>query len=218
MRRGAWTTGCALVLAWALAPAGARAQAAGYEILDPDREIALARSAGLPPWNQQATIYTLGPQGYAVAVEGSNGFSCMVGRSAPGTRWPVCFDAEGSATILPRYRREGELRVEGKSAEAVRADTAGRFLSGEYRAPRRPGVAYMLSPEAIGSDGDALILVPPHLMIYAPNVRGAEIGAVRGHPHSPTALFEGDPHGYVMVFVRDDVPEVKRLGSIPSGD
>jgi hypothetical protein len=28
-----------------------------YEILDPDREIALAKSAGLSPWNEEATIW-----------------------------------------------------------------------------------------------------------------------------------------------------------------
>ena len=64
-----------------------------YEILDVDREVALARSAGLPPWNEEATIYALGPEGYFIAKDGTNGFSCMVGRSEPGTRWPVCFDA-----------------------------------------------------------------------------------------------------------------------------
>ena len=62
---------------------------APYEILDPDREIALAKSAGLSPWNDQATIYLLGPEGYSKAKEGTNGFACMVGRTEPGTRWPV---------------------------------------------------------------------------------------------------------------------------------
>ncbi|HEY7817145.1 MAG TPA: hypothetical protein VIG29_02925, partial [Vicinamibacteria bacterium] len=142
-----------------------------YEILDADREIALAKSAGLPPWNDNATLYVLGPEGYRKAKAGTNGFSCMVGRSDPGTRWPVCFDAAGSEAILPRYIREIELRLQGRTAEEVRRDTAQRFLSGEYRAPRRTGVSYMLSNETIASNGKDLILVPPHLMIYAPNVR-----------------------------------------------
>lgn len=186
-----------------------------YEILDADREVALARSAGLPPWNEEATIYVLGPEGYFKAKEGTNGFSCMVGRSDPGTRWPVCFDAVGSETILPRYIREAELRLQGKKEEEVRQDTSGRFLSGEYRAPGRTGISYMLSKEAITSNGKELILAPPHLMIYAPNVRGEEIGAVANHAHSPMALFEGDPHGYIVVFVRDTPVELKSLGPLP---
>ncbi len=186
-----------------------------YEILDRDREMALAKSAGLPPWNEEATLYVLGPEGYSKANEGTNGFSCMVGRSEPGTRWPVCFDAVGSETILPRYIREAELRLQGKTADEVRQDTARRFLSGEYRAPSRTGVSYMLSKEAITSNGKELILAPPHLMIYAPNVRSEDIGAVPNHAHSPMALFEGDPHGYIIVFVRDTPVELKNLGPIP---
>ena len=186
-----------------------------YEILDPDREIALARSAGLSPWNEAASIYVLGPGGYFKAKDGTNGFSCMVGRSDPGTRWPVCFDAVGSETILPRYIREAELRMQGKAEEEVRQDTARRFLSGEYRAPSRTGISYMLSNEAITSNGRELILAPPHLMIYAPNVTSEQIGAVANHAHSPMALFEGDPHGYIIVFVRDTPVELKSLGPLP---
>ncbi len=186
-----------------------------YESLDPDREVALAKSAGLSPWNEEATIYVLGPGGYFQAKEGTNGFSCMVGRSEPGTRWPVCFDAIGSEAILPRYIREAELRLQGKTEDEVRRDTAARFLSGEYRAPSRTGISYMLSKEAITSNGKELILAPPHLMIYAPNVRGEEIGVVPNHAHSPMALFEGDPHGYIIVFVRDTPVELKSLGPLP---
>jgi hypothetical protein len=72
----------------------------------------------------------------------------------------------------------------------------------------------MLSKEAITSNGTDLVLAPPHLMIYAPNVKGEEIGAVAGHPHSPLALFEGDPHGYIIVFVRDAPVELKSLGPL----
>jgi hypothetical protein len=186
-----------------------------YEILDAEREIALAKSAGLAPWNENATVYILGPEGYSKAREGTNGFSCMVGRSEPGTRWPVCFDAVGTEAILPRYIREAELRVQGRTEDEVRRDTAERFLSGEYRAPSRTGISYMLSKETIASNGKDLILAPPHVMIYAPNVRSEEIGAVPNHAHSPMALFEGDPHGYIIVFVRDTPVELKSLGPLP---
>jgi hypothetical protein len=72
----------------------------------------------------------------------------------------------------------------------------------------------MLSREAITSNGKDLILIPPHQMIYAPNVRAEELGAVNGHPHSPVVLFEGDPHGYIIVFVDDERVELKILGPV----
>ena len=73
----------------------------------------------------------------------------------------------------------------------------------------------MLSKEAITSNGKDLILAPPHLMIYAPNVRSEEIGVVDHDAHSPMALFEGDPHGYIIVFVRDTPPELTSLRPVP---
>ena len=189
--------------------------AAVSSLRDRDAEIALARSAGLPPWSQSASVYVLGPNGYEKAVEGDSGFTCMVGRDVPGTSWPICFDEVGTESILPRYVREAELRLAGKTEEEVRADTARRFLSGEYRAPSRVGIAYMLSKEAVTSNGKNLLLAPPHLMIYAPNVRRADLGVVNDHPHSPVVLFEGDPHGYIIVFVDDEPVEIKILGPVP---
>jgi hypothetical protein len=189
--------------------------AAALPGLDRDREIALARTAGLRPWSENATIYVLGPTGYEKAVEGSNGFTCLVGRSGPGTSWPICFDAVGTESILPRYVREAALRLAGKTEDEVRADTARRFLEGEYRPPSRTGIAYMLSKDAITSNGKDLIVAPPHLMIYAPNVRRDELGVVNEHPHSPVVLFEGDPHGYIIVFVADEPVPLKVLGPVP---
>jgi hypothetical protein len=46
-------------------------------------------------------------------------------------------------------------------------------------------------------------------------VTSEEIGVVANHAHSPMALFEGDPHGYIIVFVRDTPVELKSLGPLP---
>jgi hypothetical protein len=42
-----------------------------------------------------------------------------------------------------------------------------------------------------------------------------EIGVVANHVHSPMALFEGDPHGYIIVFVRDTPVSLTSLGPLP---
>ena len=186
----------------------------GYPLLPKAEEIAFARSAGLAPWNEDATVYVLGEEGYEMAVEGTNGFTCLVGRDDPGTRWPICFDAVGSETIVPRVLREGEMRRRGATKEEVQEDSARRFLSGEYQAPSRPGIAYMLSPDAVTSNGKNLLTTPPHLMMYAPNVDAEQLGAVARHAHSPLVLYPGDPHAYIVVFVRDEPPEIRVLGDV----
>ena len=77
------------------------------------RQLELARSAAPPEISDQATLYVLGPKGYEVAQQGSNGFSCLVEREIPETQEPECFDAEGSATTLPARLRVEELRAQG---------------------------------------------------------------------------------------------------------
>ena len=52
------------------------------EYLMPDRnaEMALARSAAPESISHEATVLVLGPHGYETAVEGKNGFVCVVKR------------------------------------------------------------------------------------------------------------------------------------------
>ena len=60
--------------------------AALNEYLMPDRnaEIALARSAAPDSISRDAKILVLGPHGYETAVEGKNGFVCVVERGWMG--------------------------------------------------------------------------------------------------------------------------------------
>ena len=52
--------------------------------MDRNDEIALARSAAPPSIAKDATVMVLGKHGYETAVEGTNGFVCMVGRTCDG--------------------------------------------------------------------------------------------------------------------------------------
>ncbi len=58
-----------------------------YLMADREAEIALARSAAPDSISRDATILVLGRQGYETAVQGKNGFVCMVGRA-----WGAAFD------------------------------------------------------------------------------------------------------------------------------
>jgi len=72
-------------------------------LMDRTAEIALARSAAPTSISRDATVMVLGSHGYETAVEGKNGFVCVVERGwmnpfdspefwSPKTRGPLCFN------------------------------------------------------------------------------------------------------------------------------
>jgi hypothetical protein len=147
-----------------------------------DQQIALAESAAPAEVSSKATIYVLGSKGYEKAREGTNGFSCFVGRhfvkAAETSIEPQCFDAEGSRTLLPVYLHGEELRTNGKSEAEIKADAASGYKEGRYQYPSKPGFLYMMSSQnrlsAIPEHGTGIF--PPHLMFYAPNMTAKDIG------------------------------------------
>ena len=147
-----------------------------------DQQISLAESAAPPEVSSHATIYILGAKGYEKAREGTNGFSCFVGRQfltpTETTIAPQCFDAEGSRTLLLVYMHCEELRLNGKSEAEIKADVASGYKEGRYPNPNKPGFLYMMSSQnrlSATSDKNGGIF-PPHLMFYAPNMTAKDIG------------------------------------------
>ncbi len=146
-----------------------------------DRQIALAMSAAPSEVSSHATVFILGSKGYEKAREGTNGFSCFVGRHfvkpTETSVEPGCFDAEGSRTILMVRLREEELRSNGKSEAEIKADVAEGYKEGRFKDPSKPGLLYMMSSEnRLPSGVDATASFPPHLMFYAPNMTTKDIG------------------------------------------
>ena len=147
-----------------------------------ERQIALAESAAPPEVSSKATIYVLGLKGHEKVREGTNGFSCFVGRHfvkpTETTVEPACFDAEGSRTLLLVYLLGEELRAAGKSEADIKADVANGYKEGRYQYPSKPGFLYMMSSEnRLGPTSDKSTgIFPPHLMFYAPNMTTKDIG------------------------------------------
>lgn len=146
-----------------------------------ERQIALAMSAAPAEVSSHATVYILGPKGYEKAREGTNGFSCFVGRHfvkpTETSVEPGCFDAEGSRTILIVHLREEELRANGKSESEIKADVAKGYKEGRFQHPGKPGLLYMMSRENRLPSGNGITAsFPPHLMFYAPNMTTKDIG------------------------------------------
>jgi hypothetical protein len=168
----------------------------------PADEAALALSALPEAMRAAAGVYVLGPRGYERVKESASGVNCLVSRDRPDTQEPICWDREGSESIMPLALAKGEWRAAGLSEAEIERKREEGFASGRFRAPRRAGVSYMLSAENWVYNGQRVIKYQPHVMIYAPYVTNAEIGATGKDPHAPWVLNEGSPHAYIIVVTR----------------
>ena len=151
-------------------------------------EIRFASSAAPPHLRDNATVYTLDPgTGYVMARHGTNGVSCIVVRSdwqwpSPLFRddiyWPVCYDSEGSKTLLQDYFYAAELRARGLNSRHAYEAVTKRFGTPTAPNPSRTGVAYMIAPIMRGYTAapGPVTMNMPHYMFYAPGVKDADIG------------------------------------------
>lgn len=186
--------------------------------LPQEQEIELALSAGPEHLRLDATVYVFGKNGYQKTHSGKNGFTCMVNRDGNQTGdndlKPTCWDAEGSATIVPVMLRVGELMAQGKTADEIKHDIDAGFSEGRFSSPRKTGIAYMLRGDVQYDPKTRQItktLFPPHYMIYAPGVTNADIGmnmdAYKKHPSLPL-VYAGYSGGartaYIIVMATED--------------
>jgi hypothetical protein len=175
------------------------------QYLMPDRnaEIALARSAAPESISSDAKVLVLGWRGYETAIEGRNGFVCMVERSwgspfdsaefwNPKIRVPECFNPAAARSILPLTFKRTEMVLAGLSkAQMIDSIKAG-FDNKELPAPEPGAMCYMMS--RAGHLNDALGHYVPHLMFYFPLTDKSSWGA--DLPDSPVTLnpqFQGGP-------------------------
>jgi len=158
------------------------AQSPQYPLLDRDFEIELALSAAPSHVRANAAVWVLEASGFTLARPGTNAFSCLVARRG-GDIFPVCWDAEGTRSMVPIDVDDAKLRLAGRSGAEIDAIVQQRFANGQYHAPARPGVSYMLSPLRYRIDERGQVTkspANPHVMFYGPNLTDSDIGGVRG--------------------------------------
>jgi hypothetical protein len=183
--------------------------AALNEYLMPDRnaEIALARSAAPDAISHDAKVLVLGPHGYETAVEGKNGFVCVVERGwmgpfdgefsanfwNPKIRGPVCFNPPAARSILPMTYKRTEMVLAGQSKAQI-IDGIKTFMKQELP-PLEPGaMSYMMSKDQYLTDDGAHHYWMAHLMFYTPLMDGAVWGAdVSISPIMLNPQFDGAP-------------------------
>lgn len=158
-----------------------------YLMTDRDAEIALARSAAPEAISGDATILVLGRKGYETAVEGKNGWVCVVERAwmspfelptfwNPRVRGPVCFNPPAVKSILPMTYKRTEMALAGKSKAEILDAEKTAFENKKVPALEPGAMSYMLSKEQYLSDEGSHNFVP-HLMFYTPHTDPAAWGA-----------------------------------------
>jgi hypothetical protein len=178
-----------------------------YLMEDRSSEIALARSAAPESISRDAQVMVLGRHGYETAVQGKNGFVCLVERSwtapiddpgfwNPKGRAPICFNAAAVHSYLPRTIKKTELILAGRTkAEVMEAIVAG--IDKKELPPMESGaMCYMLSKQGYLSDRDGHW--HPHLMFFVSQADPAAWGA--GLPGSPIIAFN-DTWEHLTVFL-----------------
>ena len=179
------------------------------KLLPRDKEIELALSAAPEHLRKGAAVYVLERNGFVKVANSTNGFTCIVNRDRPLNQKPVCFDGEGTATILPKILRVGELLMQGEPMSKIDAEIAEGFRTGKYIPPRRVGVAYMLSGDirTFNPRTGKVESFPPHIMFYAPNLTNADLGttpeALASDPSLPFIAYQG-PHGFIIMLAASE--------------
>ena len=161
---------------------------------DRDTEIAMARSAAPDAISREASILVLTDHGYVTAVEGKNGFVCVVERAwmspedssnfwNPKMRGPICFNPPAVRSILPATYARTKLALAGKSKAEIIAANKQAYDNKELPALEPGSMSYMMSKQAyLTATGGNLA----HIMVYTPHMDSATWGA--GVPNSPVIL------------------------------
>jgi hypothetical protein len=194
-----------------------QARSPGIEALPHDMEIELAASALPKHVRDNATIYVLDPRkGFEVARKGTNGFHALVARTGddafrgswPLTEYPqdvlypIGFDAAGMTTHMQVFLDAAQAQAKGMPANELKKLIQERFKTGHYKPPARAGLSYMLAPIMRTYDDPETspkisTASHPHVMYYAPNVSGKDIGSGELGGVYPHIIMPG-PHGLIV--------------------
>ena len=175
-------------------------------LMPQDAEIALARSAAPANISDHATIKVFTESGFEVAIEGDNGFVCMVMRawSAPTytpeafrdfvyyspLRAPICFNPVAAQTMMPYYELRHQLGLEGKGRDEITQGIEAAYASGELPRMETVSLAYMWS--ANQDLGPGVGPWHPHMMVFTPYYENSMLG---GNELAGTLPFVSDDAG-----------------------
>lgn len=202
----ALTTACQASAQDTATPYAKMAPVDQYLMADRAAEIALARTAAPESIARDAEVMVLGRHGFETAVQGRNGFVCIVGRGwtaaadpdfwNPRVRVPMCVNAAAAHSYLLRVRKETAWGLEGRTAAQIQ-EAAAAAIASRQLPPMEPGaMCYMMGREGYG--GDTAPHWPSHLMFFYSDTDPAIWGA--NLPGSPI-IAVSDPVEHLTQFV-----------------
>jgi hypothetical protein len=155
-------------------------------LMEKTAEIQLARSAAPESISRDATILVLGRQGYETAVEGKNGFVCMVGRGwmgmfdwpefwSPKVRAADCLNPQAARSILPIVYLRTRMVMAGRSKAEIVSAVKAAFEKNQLPSLESGAMDYMMSKSAYLTDQGAHN--GPHVMFYTALKDGKDWGA-----------------------------------------
>lgn len=180
-----------IAVAWSVSNAAAqtdrypRMAAIGQYLMEQSAEIRLARSAAPMSISRDATILVLGQQGYETAIEGTNGFVCMVARSwmaafdwpefwNPKIRAADCMNPQAARSMLPIALLRARMVMAGHSKADILSAIKAAFEKGQVPKLESGAMEYMMSQSAYLTDEGHNA---PHLMFVTADMDAKDWGS-----------------------------------------
>jgi hypothetical protein len=146
--------------------------------MDRVAEIALARTAAPASISQDAEIMVMGQKKFDVAVQGKNGFVCLVGLAFmgpisnpefwnPKNRSPICYNPPAVRSLLPYAMKQADMALAGASKAQITDAIKTAVGKKELGVPESGSMAYMMSKEAYLTDRGGHNLA--HVMFELPS-------------------------------------------------
>ena len=155
-------------------------------LMEENAEIQLARSAAPDSISRDATILVLRRQGYETAVEGKNGFVCMVGRGWTGMfDWPEfwspkvkaadCLNPQAARSIMPIVSLRARMVMAGRSKEEMVSAVKAAFEKKQLPSLESGAMDYMMSKSSYLTDQGGHNV--PHVMFYTRDENAEDWGS-----------------------------------------
>ena len=176
-----------------------------YLMADRNAEIALARCAAPESISHDATVLVSGRHGYKTAVEGKNGFVCVVERAwilpyhdsefwNPSVRLSLCQNSPAARSHLPLTFKTTELALAGMSKTQMFGSIKAAFDKKESPMPEHGSMCYMMSrqqnfgPKFGNADPDLMFWFPrPYHMAWGADMPDSPVDV---HQYSPQPITE----------------------------
>jgi hypothetical protein len=145
-------------------------------LMEKNAEIQLARTAAPESISRDATVLILGRQGYETAVQGTNGFVCLVGRAwgaafdwdefwNPTVRAADCLNPQAAASLLPIFCLRARMVMAGRSRAEIISAVKAAFENKQLPDLESGAMDYMMSKSSYLTDQGGHNM--PQVMFYA---------------------------------------------------